>query len=363
MEGKEGIALILTIIFMVAISILLVTVLLLANQEIYATQIQLDGHKALYYAEAGVEYGVAQLINGVSSEELNADSVGQFLKQTFGVDDLKLNVSKTTIDNKSAYSVTCEVRHNRFIRKITKIIQLYVGIWGNAMASNGNINLSANPGQGGEIIINGDIYSNGSINFDKNDDPRSLPGVYIPSQYNWSSGQNLPFPSINFDYYKAIAVKVYNSVDEFVNDASRPTSGIVYINGDLHIVKIKGLSITGLTIVVNGDIHINNQQEMTIDGGSNMAMFIAKNMKFNNDGIFNFTNCIIYAAENIDFKNMKKNVTIENGAIYAQNGYIDLNNIKDTFKVTRGTWKYTDIGHFFDIFDIYKLVSWTDYGV
>lgn len=348
---------------MVAISILLTAVLLLANQEIYSTQSQLDGYKAFYYAEAGVEYGIAQLINRVSVDDLNADSVSKFLKEEFGVDDLKLNVSTTTIEGKPAYSIVSEVRYNKAKRKITKVIQLYVGIWNNAMASNKNIDLSVNPGQGGEIIINGDIYSNGSINFDKKDDPRTPPGVYIPLEYDISSGQNLSFPPANFDYYRSIATKKYRNVDEFINDNNRPTSGIVYIEGDLDIVKIQNLSITGLTIVVEGDIHIRNQQEMTIDGGDNMVIFIAQNMKFNNDGIFNFRNCIVYAIGNIDFTNMKEDVTIDNGAIYAQEGYISLNNIKDRFTINRGNWKPTEITNFFDIFDIYRTVSWTDSGV
>jgi len=56
---------------------------------------------------------------------------------------------------------------------------------------------------------------------------------------------------------------------------------------------------------------------------------------------------------------MKGNVTVYNGAIYAQQGYINLNNIKNKFTVNRGNWKAEDLF----IFDLYKTVSWSDAGV
>jgi hypothetical protein len=96
-----------------------------------------------------------------------------------------------------------------------------------------------------------------------------------------------------------------------------------------------------------------------------MVAFISKSLKFNNDGVVNFTNCILYTTSDADFTNMKADVSIKNGAIYAQEGYISLNNIKDTFLVERGTWTYRDLLYAtgnYSLFPIYTITSWSDLG-
>jgi hypothetical protein len=377
-KGKEGIALIMAIFFIVALSILLTAVLMLNNQEIRATQLQLDSNKAFYYAEAGVEYGVAQVLNKQISPSPNqpVDLTNNYkisIRQSSGDSNIDKSVITLTVESPSYldYKFTCEVRYNTARRKVMKEILLYTGIWDKAMASNGNIDLRVNSGQGGSIAINGDVHSNGDITgsgdgvtIDGNVSAGGkISGIQPSTGYNlYPNSPQLQFPSTNFNYYYSIANYIYNTEDDFVNafKAGKISSpGVVYISGDLHIVKLQGLTLTGLTIVVNGDIHINNQDAMTIDGGSSMVTFIAQNMKFNNDADFNFKNCIIYTINNVDFTNMKGNVTVDNGAIYAQQGYINLNNIKKIFTVKRGNWKAEDLF----IFDLYKTVSWSDAGV
>jgi hypothetical protein len=376
-KGKEGIALILAIFFTVVLSILLMAILLLANQEINATQLQLDGNKAFYFAEAGVEYGLAQVINkkiSLSSGQ-SADLSTDFktsIKQNSG--DSNIDKSEITLTvyspSTSDYKFTCEVRYDKTRRKVVKEVLLYTGVWSKAMASNGDINLSVNPDpkKEGSIVIDGDIHSNGKITGDINivDTVPASSGVYILKPYTYTQGENLPFPTTDFNYYKSIADYKYSSEDDFINalkSPDPPTSGVVFIDVDnkgFHIANLQGLSVENLTIVVNGTIHINNTSDMTIDGGSSMVALIAKNIEYNNDGNINFNNCIIYATENIDFTNMKNDVTIDNGAIYAQNGYISLNNIKNTFKVTHGDWSYASLPF---LFDIYKTVLWSDTGI
>jgi len=369
-KGKEGIALIMAIFFIVALSILLTAVLMLNNQEIRATQLQLDSNKAFYYAEAGVEYGVAQVLNKQISPSPNqpVDLTNNYkisIRQSSGDSNIDKSVITLTVESPSYldYKFTCEVRYNTARRKVTKEILLYTGIWDKAMASNGDINFGEIH-SGGGIVIEGDIHSNGYIECKSTSnltitgkayyagDPQKAPNDLLPGAI---SSPSLSFPSTNFNYYYSIANYIYNTEDDFLNafKAGKISSpGVVYISGDLHIVKLQGLTLTGLTIVVNGDIHINNQVDMTIDGGSSMVTFIAQNMKFDNDakGNFNFKNCIIYTINNVDFTNMKGNVTVDNGAIYAQQGYINLNNIKNTFTVERKNWKAEDLF----IFDLYK---------
>ncbi|MGC8890012.1 MAG: hypothetical protein ACP5PC_04830 [bacterium] len=380
-KGKEGIALVMAIFFIVAIAILLSAVLMLNSQEIKATQLQLDGNKAFYYAEAGVEYGLAQVLNGAINllPGQSADLSSNFktsLKQSSGDSNIDDNTN-TNINlivyspSTSDYKFTCEVKYNKTRRKVMKEVLLYTGIWSKAMASNGDINLDINAGQNGSITINGDIFSNGNITGSKKDGVTINGTIYAHGKISgfdasvpqYPNSPSLQFPSINLNYYKSIAQYVYSREDQFINafkSGQLSGPGVVYVSDNLHIVNLQGLNITGLTIVVEGDIHINNQNEMTIDGGSSMVTFVAGgSVRFNNDAKFTFSNCIVYAINNIDFRNMKANVTINNGAIYAQNGYISLNNIKNAFQVYRGNWSPEDLF----LFDVYKTISWSDSGV
>ena len=370
-KGKEGIALIMAIFFIVALSILLTAVLMLNNQEIKATQLQLDSNKAFYYAEAGVEYGVAQVLNGKTLIELN--NLSTVIRDSFK--DNNINYLDLTVENPSYldYKFTCEVRYNTARRKVTKEILLYTGIWDKAMASGNNITLSVVQGQTGNILINGDIYANGDISGKKEQNITINGNIYatgtIDSSLQVSNGYNLyphspslPFPTTNFDYYKSIADYTYKSDTEFIKalQTNSLQSGVVYIEGDLDLVNLEGLTIKNLTLVVNGKIvHTRNVSNITFSGDGMIAL-IAKDIFFNNVSNLECKNCIIYATEgNVDFTNAE-NVTVDNGAIYAQQGYIGLDTIKKTFTVNRGTWKYTDIPF---LFDLYKTVSWSDAGV
>ncbi len=377
MKGREGITLILSIIFMLALSILLVAVLLLSNQEIYATQVCLNGNKAFYYAEAGVEYAQAQLLNGKSVDELNQPSVDNSLKEKL---DSRISSLNLQVENPSSseYTLTCKVNYNKTNRKIVKKIKLYTGIWEYAMSSANGIDLKINTGQGGKVVIDGDISSKKSITGDitllGGDTPPASSGVYILNNHTYTSSMSLIFPPTTYDYYESIASYKYNNQDEFVNalklDPSNPNypgSGIVYINGDLDIKKDFPPIPTGITIVVNGDVHVvtGENETLSMDGGEKMVAFISKSLKFNNDGVVNFTNCILYTTSDADFTNMKADVSIKNGAIYAQEGYISLNNIRDTFLVERGTWTYRDLLYAtgnYSLFPIYTIESWSDLG-
>ena len=385
-KGKEGIALILAIFFVLVISMLLMAILLLTNQEINATQLQLDSNKAFYFAEAGVEYGLAQVINGKTVEDLNKEAsiedqnkynckseADVFLIKNFG--DSNINYLDLKVENPSTsdYIFTCEVRYNKARRKVRKEVELYTGVWSKAMGSGNGITLSVVQGQTGNIIINGDIYANGDITGKKEENITINGNVYATGTIGddiqvgegfekFPGASSLPFPSTDFDYYKSIADYKYENDTKFIEDLKKNSlqSGVVYIEGDLDLVNLDGLTIKNLTLVVNGKIvHTRNVSNITFSGDGMIAL-IARDIFFNNVSNLNFNNCIIYATDgNVDFTNAE-NVKIGNGAIYAQQGYIGLDTIKKTFTVNRGTWEYTDIPF---LFDIYKTVLWTDTGI
>ncbi len=384
-KGKEGIALILAIVFMLAITILLTGVLLLSTQEINATQLYLDSNRAFYYAEAGVEYAQARILKADQEgnlnenflNELSSNNTDAYLKSSFNDINIKTVDLNVVSNSPHKYRISCNVKYKKATRKVTKEIRiLYPGLWDKALASEGNINLSVNPGQGGNIIINGNIHSNRDIT---SKDPIVIngnvsatgtigPNISVSSGYEKTSGAiKLSFPEIKFDEYKAKSKYFYSNETAFINalnsgEIQTNTEGptFVYIDGDFHIRNIQGLNITNLCITVNGDIHVNNTSAMTIDGGSKMVTFISKNLKYNNDSRITFKNCIIYTEENADFGNMKADVTLENGAIYAKMGYIGLENVKKTLTITHGNWGYFHVSH---LFDQYQVESWSDASV
>lgn len=377
-KGKDGIALILAVVFMLAMTILLTAILLLSTQEINATQLYLDSNKAFYYAEAGVEYAQARILNGNSVDEVNSSV--SLLKNDLGKDSYGNDVIRSLYVEylgNSTYKFTCEAQYNKTKRRIVKQIELlYPGLWDKALASEGNISLSVNQAQGGNLNINGNIHSNNSITAK---DPININGKVSVAQGGTVSDKitaaggisilpnPLSFPTINFNDYRAKSNYIFNSETDFVNalknnrinkDPSGPT--FVYIEGDLHLNNLEGLDISGLCITVNGDTHVNNTSNMTIDGGSKLVTLISRNLKYNNDAKITFKNCIIYTEGNTDFTNMKADVTVDNGAIYAKTGYIGLDNIKKTFTINCGNFTYSQVAH---LFDIYEVRLWSDAGV
>ncbi|MGC8971175.1 MAG: hypothetical protein ACP5K2_03105 [bacterium] len=367
-KEKEGIALILAIVFMLALTILLSAILLLSTQEINATQLYLDGNKALYYAEAGVEYAQARILNGDSVDVIVRDVFSHFgnnIIKSFYIDTLG-----------NLYKFTCEAQYNRTKRKVVKQIELlYPGLWDKVMASEGNIAVNVNQAQGGRLVIEGNIHSNGNITAN---DPITINGkVSVAKGGSISNNINatekitdaprLSFPMIDFDEYRAKSSYIFYSETDFVNALKNGSivknssvTTFVYIDGDLHLRNLEGLDISGLCITVNGDIHVNNTRDMTIDGGSKLVTLISKNLKYNNDAKITFKNCIIYTEQNVNFTNMKGDVSIEEGAIYAKTGYIGLNNIKKEFRIIGGNFSYSKVAH---LFDVYEVRLWSDSGV
>lgn len=386
-KGKEGIALVLAIVFMLAITILLTAVLLLSTQEINATQLYLDGNKAFYYAEAGVEYAQARILKADESgtlndnflSELSNSSTDNYLKSSFNDTNVK-NVDLTVVRGSSAhtYRMSCEVKYNKTTRKITKEIRiLYPGLWDKAMASDGNITLTVTPGQNGSITINGDIHSNQNITYTTN-------GVTINGDITACGKINnvlnnappLNIPIIDLDFYKSLTPSrnIFQSGDDFLDAlkfgaldmSNKPT--YVYIKADKGGWDFKlenlrqDLIVSDICIVVDGNLKFNNTKStITVGSDSYMISFIVTG-KLDFTNIKNdttFKNTLFYSQTQIDFTNIPGSVTI-NGAMYSKNGYIGLDTIKAPLTINHVKWSYSDVSH---LFDLYQVESWSDASV
>ncbi|HHV80580.1 TPA: hypothetical protein GXX44_02690 [bacterium] len=352
-----------SIIFMLALSILLVAVLLLSNQEIYATQVCLNGNKAFYYAEAGVEYAQAQLLNGKSVDELNQSSVDELLKDKLGVSSLNLQVEKPS---SSEYTLTCEVNYNKTNRKIVKKIKLKTSLWEKAMAAGKNMNIGTTENNT-TVAIKGDIAANGTVNIN---------AQILVNPSSTESDAKLEFPSL-FDYYLSKVTITYNKGDDFVNamiNNQIPSGAVVLIRDSLQLNALNNLQFpSGVVILVEGDLTHTNNADITNTVTTNMAIFITKGKFHINSVNVNLSNYVFY-VENSDLKEEKailiNNISfnLQNGAIYGVNGNIDIKNTNAPayFTLDRGNWKYNDLPYLSGYYEgqggYYYLLSWSDLG-
>lgn len=407
-KGKEGIALILAIVFMLAITILLTGVLLLSTQEINATQLYLDGNKAFYYAEAGVEYAQARILKAIESGE-NLDEIKDKIKSSvssleiFRDSNIKYGPS-LSIEEKfkglfiTTYSISCSIGYGKAYRKITKEIQLFDKRLDKAIASNGNIEFNVNSGQSGQISIIGDIYATQSLIFgggkweygdfilEGNAYASNLSGN-LPLEVKPISGANFNFPQdVDITSYRMKAkyyvgsnpptgstylVKSYSTVNEFLKDLSSPNpprGGIVYIDSNFHMNNLENINIEGLTFVVNGELsHANNINKLEAGSENSAVEFIARKVFFNKLSDIALKNSIIYATEELRFVNVT-NINIDGGGLYLAPALsadkkievitLGLENIKSSLQIISlpNSQKQKGIGNYF-------FVSWSDASV
>ena len=388
-KGKEGIALIMAIFFIVALSILLTAVLMLNNQEIRATQLQLDSNKAFYYAEAGVEYAQARILKAEFEGNLDSNFLSMLsssetdnnLKNSFNDNSIK-SVDLTVVPGSSdhTYAMTCEVKYNRATRKITKEIRiLYPGLWDKAMASDKDIDLSINPSenQAGRIIITGDIHSNSNINYDVSDRVTVNGNITATGEINGvpNNAPPLNIPIINLDVYKELASSNrFSSGDDFINALNNnkldTTSKPVYVyikadkgGWDFKLENLRQELIAyDICIIVDGDLFFNNTKSpITIGSDDYMITFIVTGkMDFTNiRNTTTFKNTLLYSQTQIDFNNLPGEVIVE-GAMYSKDGYLGLSNIKNTLEITHKDWTYAQVSY---LFDLYQVERWSDAGV
>ena len=401
-KGKEGIALILAIVFMLAITILLSAVLLLSTQEINATQLYLDSNKALYYAEAGVEYAQARILKTIESGSVTSDTINNIKDSVSNMEifndnnikTLSLNIEKlpsgifTTI-----YRISCEVRYKKATRKITKVIRVLDKELDKAIASKGNIVFKFNKGQETSIYIDGDLYAEQYKiifeNFDEKKTSFKLDGTAYASEvegYNLPikpiSEANFTFPSVDITSYRSSA-KYYigtnppsgairfNTVDDFINalkSSNPPADGIVYVDGDFHINNLNNISIRGLTFVINGELsHANNIDNISVGSENNAVEFIAKNVFINNVSNVDLANSVMYATESLRFVNIT-NININGGALYLAPALgtedkkieisLELENVKAQLNITSLPEAQKKRGS-----EDYFVLSWSDASV
>jgi len=355
-KGKEGIALVLAMFFVLVISILLVAILLLNVQEMNATQFQLDNNKAFYYAEGGVEYGLAQILNGKTLTELN--SLSTDIRDSFkdnNINYLKLEVEKPNQSDPTDYKITCEVGYNKARRKVTKEISLLdTSFWDNAMASGRDININ-----NATIDISGKISANRTVNLEN-----KVNIVNPPLSYQ--NNANLSFPSGLFDFYKnSNLFATYDNEDEFLSNLDKiPAGSVVLFKGDLHLNKLNFKLLKSITILVDGDLTHDNNASVDIEPGANsMVLFIAKGTLHINNVNFTASNTIFFLENTknspnaVELNNISFKLT--NGGIYGKGGDIDIVNTFSPyyFNLDRKTWKVSDI---LDSSFIYKLKNWSD---
>ncbi|HLF17541.1 MAG TPA: hypothetical protein VI749_01445 [Candidatus Omnitrophota bacterium] len=287
--------------------------LFIARSEIRMNDNQLKVAKAFYFAEAGIERALAEIV-------WNNDEDGDGTIGSIGSGDLDLDAD---IDHSVTYQApgtsvigTLTATGTMGMAERTIVAEVTTSPWRGAMQAGGNINVigSANGDPDGDVIARGSIISLSNLNVSDDDVSGNVITLVIP------------IPDLGIAGYMSVAGTALADCASFVSPF--PPAGVYYINGDCSIT-LAGFNLNG-ALIVNGNLTLTGMSLLTITGtvvaGETIPPIIAAQavtidtiQNANIDGL-------IYAGTDFSLSNVIFSFDIDDGALVA-GGNIVLNNV------------------------------------
>jgi hypothetical protein len=250
------------IILIVAIGSLLV-VPMLSQQNTGLNYHQLSRTKTLntYAADAGIQYVLAEIYN--NSAEYQIDG----LHEVFEINGRTVNVTANYVVEEAAYSIvsiatSSDGRSSR-ISRIDSLVIINIGLFGNVLAVNGNLELVQSDLTADDPEVSGtDVYANGNIEVTTSlvsGDVTATGNVTFNSGSitgNITEGaEELDFPPIILDYHRLNAQAGGNYTGTYTSGG---LVGPLYIDGDWEVTKTNNdITLTG-TVYVTGNVLIHH---------------------------------------------------------------------------------------------------------
>ena len=312
-DNEKGVALILTFIFMVSLTIITAAYLFLVTYDTRNVNAQLNNEKAIYLADAGLNKAVWYLTNtapngftdgswrttgypadpGADPADPQQESLGD------GTYTMWVETSGSDI------LVTARGTVNNIERIIRETITLAAGVpeaFDKVQYSDGNIDFKSSGG-----TVTGNIDAVGTVD---NEGGMAIPGTI-------TEGSAVDVPSVDTDSYAAIAGTTVSGNKTF-NPGTY--SGIWYVDGK--VIIRDNVTFNG-TIIATGNIVLTNTDNFTLNPTSNYPALVSDGKITGNKLAASTINGLVFAATSIDI-NQGTNNTI-NGSIISA-GNIDMKN-------------------------------------
>jgi hypothetical protein len=297
--NNKGVAFVVAVAMMFALLGMGLAYVYVLRSELQTGQNQRAGLQAFYFAEAGAEHAMAELIEGTDT---HADGLGN------------LPLMDLDGDGDSDYSVTYSLGTGEIISVgqelgATRRVNYHVttGTWTGAMQVGGNININAPAGG----TINGDVDAVGTIH------PNIA--LYTVNGTKTANNASLTIPTPNFaEYANPVNFPTenhYTYSDCASLNTSSPPNGVYYITGNCTINRGgAAFNLIG-SIVATGNITFGQINPLTITPtGSNPAIVAGGTLAATSISSANFTG-LVYASMGISFVTFAFITRINNGAL------------------------------------------------
>lgn len=313
-NNEKGIALILTFIFMVSLTVVTVAYLFLVTHDTRNVGAQLNNDKALYLADAGLNKAVWYLTH--TAPDGSTDGTWRTIAYPAGpgeglTDPRQESLGEGTYTmwvetSGSDIMITARGTANRMERTIRETITLASGVpqaFNKVEYAGGNINYLNSGG-----TINGDLDAVGTLN--------NAGGMVIVGTV--TEGSSVAVPSVDMASYAALADTTVSG-----NRTFNPGTygGIWYVDGK---VTIKDDVTFNGTIIATGDIVLTNTDNFLSGPSSNYPALVSGG-KITGQNIKTSTiNGLLFAAVSIDLNGAVDNTVsgslISGGDIEMKNG-------------------------------------------
>lgn len=299
-KGEAGQVLILALILLALGPLLVLPMLRLSDSSQRYNQVTEIYTLNAYAADSGIEYAKYQIYNNP------AEIITSSLQENLVIDGIDVYVTAEYDLYAAAYNITSTATKAQKSLTIECTIVIDVGLFGNVVACNGNLDIfdctfESTEENDADIYTNGDIYIHG--NSDIYGDAKSSKTVTVdwPAQVHgkcieWADV--LEFPAINAQIHEDKAklggtfTGTYTSGGELgplyidgnltIGLTDIILTGTVYVTGDVHISQS---NITGFgDILAEGDFHMDHYS-LNIDNPDFLPIFVSvyASISLNND--------------------------------------------------------------------------------
>jgi len=301
--NEKGVVLIVTFVFMTAISMAILAFLSMKAVQIRASGYRTSSNKAFWLAEAGLEEYKYLLKTSSTYRNVYPD-----LSENLGEGAYLV---QAIYDGDKTYTLTSGGTVNTITREVVQSVEVvedFIDGFDYSFYSGGNMEFNSV-----DITVNGDMAA--ADNIWENSTDIDITGDMTP---------DTPLPPISVDFasYEAIADNVRNGYTEF--SGGQTYNGIWYIDGDVW-VDGDNITING-TIVATGFIYFNSVTNSTVASSGNYPALVAGDSIYFNSFEDSIVNGLVFTENRIECNSVK--YVDFTGAIVS-NGDAEINSVTD----------------------------------
>jgi hypothetical protein len=313
---ENGSTLVVTVLVLVILSILGTAALTMTNTELLIARNMKLNSKAFYNAEAGVNFALSNIKQGLINSTLELDGIqidkedldnGINLNSTLGISSFDANeiyfsyigiLSKVSSDR---YCFITQGKDNEQsngevqIESCFDVEKIPYNVFKKGIVSGGNIYMHGEVNVSGSLHANGYISQSGAGNSIINGDVTSVSESTVSADVNgtvgWGEDYRIHIPTVTQDNTPNeedanVVLEDGGQIDSDLIDGvweeSNIDSPIIYVKGDLTVVN--DADVSGLTIISEGTINFRGHSSWNESDEIKTTIIAMQDIEFNGSG-------------------------------------------------------------------------------